>query len=127
MSKKMWWVGIGLLVVIASVVFLIEQRSKVIRHFLDNVVYNNYNHYMPCAKWPAEEEVQQTLDTYDETIQSIHSVNPGNVGIEVDTYTCPGKADLVIWYASHADREVIETYLSDDMMFFGVPVRLQNR
>jgi hypothetical protein len=40
--------------------------------------------------------------------------------------TCPGKADIVIWYASHAQRLVIEGILGADR-FFGIPYRLRNQ
>lgn len=127
MKTKKWCVAIVLVFVIASILYLFEQRTKVIRHFLDDVVYDNYNHYLPCSRWPTEEDVRRILNDHDGLLQDIEAVNPGNVGIEVDNSTCPGKADLVIWYASHSDRESIEAYLSDELLFFGIPVRLSNR
>ena len=53
-------------------------------------------------------------------------MNPGLVGVDVDASACPGKADLLIWYASHQDRLAIEKILAADT-FFGIPFRLQNR
>ena len=48
------------------------------------------------------------------------------MGIDIDETTCPGKADLLIWYASHENRLEIERIIADER-FFGVPYRLQNR
>ncbi len=59
-------------------------------------------------------------------VRAIEAVNPGRVGVDVDASTCPGRADLLIWYASHADRLAIERLIGSDT-FFGIPYRLENR
>jgi hypothetical protein len=48
------------------------------------------------------------------------------VGLDVDELTCPGRADVVFWYATHRDRLRIESLIGGDR-FFGIPYRLQNR
>ena len=40
---------------------------------------------------------------------------------------CWDKADLTIWYNDRADRQEIETFLSEDLLFFGIPVNLDGR
>jgi hypothetical protein len=87
---------------------------------------DNENHYLPCDKLPTESEVRAIVQQHQDIIQAIEQVNPGLVGVDVDSLTCPGKADLVIWYASHQNRLEIKTIIGNDR-FFGVPYRLQNR
>jgi hypothetical protein len=105
---------------------LVESQTKWAHRLYDDLALDNKNHYLPCEKWPTAGKVMQAIDDHKETLERIEQVNPGNVGTEVDTATCPGKADLLIWYASHGDREAIEQILMGDT-FFGVPYRLQNR
>jgi hypothetical protein len=57
-------------------------------------------------------------------VEAIEGVNPGFVWVEVDD-SCPGKADIVIYYASHQDRLAIEEIIGRET-FFGVPYRLRN-
>lgn len=104
----------------------IETRTKIIRRFYDNVVMDNWNHYLPCEELPSETEVNAILLQHLDMIQKIEQVRPGLVGVEVDTSICPGKADMLIWYASHKNRLEIEAILAGET-FFEVPIRLQNR
>jgi len=104
----------------------IETRTKIIRRFYDNSIMDNWNHYLPCEEFPSETEVRSIVQQHQDMILKIEQVHPGLVGVDVDPSTCPGKADLLIWYASHQDRLEIETIL-DSKTFFGIPYRLQNR
>ena len=112
--------------VICMAVIAVEARTKIVRRFFDNRVYDNWNHYLPCEELPTEAEAIAIIQQHQDIIQVIERVNPGLVGVEVDSSTCPGKADLVIWYASHQNRLDIENIIGSDM-FFGAPYRLQNR
>jgi len=106
--------------------FILEAQTKVIRHTIDDVIYDNWNHYLPCEKLPLEAEVRKVVDEHQDIIRKIEQVNPGLVGVEVHAATCPGKADLLIWYASHQNRLDIEEIIAGET-FYGVPFRLQNR
>ncbi len=113
--------------------FLLEAQTHLVRRAITDLVYDNRNHYLPCEKLPAENEVRRVLAERQEVIRQIEMVNPGSVGVEIGT-SCPGKADLVIWYASHENRLAIEAILADttgagstEETFFGIPYRLQNR
>lgn len=87
---------------------------------------DNKNHYLPCDKLPTEVEVNRTVQVHQNIVEAIEKVNSGLVGVEIDTTTCPGKADLLIWYGSHTDRIQIEKIIDGDT-FFGIPYRLNNR
>ncbi len=105
---------------------LIETRTHSIRRLVDDVIYDNRGHYLPCEQLPEISLVESVVAGRRDVIRQIEQIHPGNVGVEVDATTCPGKADLLIWYASHADRLRIEAILDADT-FFGIPYRLQNR
>ena len=68
----------------------------------------------------------QVVDEHQDLIQEIEQMNPGFVGVEIDTFTCLGKADLVFWYGGHEERLAIERIINNDT-FFGIPYRLHNR
>jgi hypothetical protein len=102
-----------------------EAQTKVLRHTIDNFVYDNKNHYLPCKKLPPEAEVRTIVQDHQDVIQAIERVNPGFVGVEIDT-SCAGKADLLIWYGTHENRLEIERIIGGDT-FFGIPYRLNNR
>ncbi len=112
--------------VICLAVLVIETRTKFVRHFYDNFILDNWNHYLPCEALPTETEVRTIFQQHPDMIRKIEQINPGLIGIEVDPSLCPGKADLIIWYASHQDRLEIEALIQSDT-FFGIPYRLQNR
>jgi hypothetical protein len=112
-------------VICLGALLAVEGQTKIVRRAIDNIVYDNRNHYLPCEKLPGEAEVNQVIQEHWAVIRSIEQVNPEYVGVEVELI-CPGKADIVIWYASHEDRVAIENIIGGSA-FFGVPYRLQNR
>jgi len=119
-------VGFVTLVVLACLCLaIVEARTKVLRHTIDNLVYDNKNHYLPCEKLPTEAEARRIVQEHQDVIRAIEQVNPGFVGVEIDR-PCGGKADLVIWYGTHEDRLEIERIIGAGT-FFGVPYRLNNR
>ena len=126
MNKSSKIIAIVSIVVVACLfLVVVEAQTKVLRHTIDNFVYDNKNHYLPCEKLPTEAEVREIVQEHHDVIQAIEQVNPGFVGIDIDT-SCAGKADLLIWYASHASRLEIEKIIGGDT-FFGIPFRLNNQ
>jgi hypothetical protein len=127
MSKNWKKIVPPLVILIACLgMIAIESQIKIVRRIYDNFVLDNKNHYLPCEELPTESDVSRIVEQHQDKIQAIEQVNPGFVGVEIDTFTCPGQADLMIWYASHQDRLAIEEIIGSDT-FFGVPYRLQNR
>jgi hypothetical protein len=90
------------------------------------LILDNRNHYLSCEELPTVAEVRRVLVAHQDVIDKIKQVNPGFVGVEVDTSTCPGKADIIFWYGTHQDRLLIESIISDDI-FYGIPYRLRNQ
>ena len=127
MSKS--WKTTAIVTIIVTLclgALFVEAQTKIIRRALDDLIYDNKNHYLPCDKLPTEVEVNQVVQEHQNIVEAIKKVNPGLVGVEIDSTTCPGRADLLIWYASHENRLEIEKIIGDNT-FFGVPYRLGNR
>jgi len=106
-------------------ILLIEIQTKVVRRWVDDVLYDNRNHYFPCEQLPSASEVERIIGERQDIIHQIEAVNPGFVEIEVNTCG-EGNADITFWYASHKDRITIEQIIGSDT-FFGVPYNLHNR
>lgn len=88
-------------------------------------ILDNREHGLPCEALPTPDEVKQVLTEHPDLVQEIEAVHPGYVTVEIDELTCPDRADIVIYYPSHQDREKIEAILQSNT-FFGVPYRLRN-
>jgi hypothetical protein len=106
--------------------WIVESQTNFFRKIYDDVILDNRNHYLSCEQLPSEEEVRRVMEAHQDTIEKIEQVNPGFVGTEMDTSTCPGKADILFWYGTHQDRLQIESLIADDT-FYEVPYRLENR
>ncbi len=127
MSKS--WKTTAIVTIIVTLflgALFVEAQTKIIRRALDDLIYDNKNHYLQCDMLPTEAEVNQVVQDHHDIVEAIKKVNPGLVGVDIDSTTCPGRADLLIWYASHENRLEIEKIIGDDT-FFGVPYRLRNQ
>jgi len=117
--------AVVVLVILCAGILLIESQTKIIRRWIDNVVYDNQNHYLACEQLPSISEVEKVLEEHRDMVDQIEAVNPGFVGVEV--HPCGnGNADITFWYDSHQDRIMIEQIIGNDT-FFGVPYNLHNR
>jgi len=124
--KKILLRLLALAMLICLGALVIESQTNIIRRLYDNLVLDNTNHYLSCNELPTEKETISVLQGHQDVVHAIEAVNPGLVGIDIDSLTCPGKADLLIWYASHQNRLEIENIIQNDT-FFGIPYRLENR
>ena len=113
-----------ILLIVAAVI--VEKQTLILRRVVDARLYGSYFHYMACEELPSDAEVRQALGDHADIAEAIREVNPGNVGIMIGS-PCWDKADLTIWYNDRADREEIEKFLSEDLLFFGIPVNLDGR
>ena len=113
-------------IVICLGVTIAEIQMNFIQRLMDNVLYDNRNHYLSCEQLPTVSKVMQVVEEHQDLIQEIEQMNPGFVGVEIDTFTCPGKADLVFWYGGHEERVAIENIINNGT-FFEIPYRLHNR
>ena len=109
-----------------AIATMVELQFKVLRRAYDYFILDNRNHYLSCQDLPPRIEVERIMEQHSDVIQQIQRVAPGFVGVEIDSLTCEGKADLLIWYGTHQQRVAIEQIIAGDT-FFGIPYRLQNR
>jgi FKBP-type peptidyl-prolyl cis-trans isomerase 2 len=109
-----------------TIVAIVEMQFKILQRGYDHFIMDNRNHYLSCQDLPIKVEVERVVEEQRDVIQQIQEVAPGFVGVEIDSLTCEGKADLLIWYGTHQQRVAIEQIIGSDT-FFGIPYRLQNR
>jgi hypothetical protein len=107
-------------------IWILEAQTTFFRRAYDEIVLDNRNHYLSCEQQPVEAEVKRVMDEHQDVIKKIEQINPGFVGVEMETSICPGKADLLFWYGTHEDRLLIEDIIAGET-FYGIPYRLQNR
>jgi hypothetical protein len=125
LRKNIYLLLIGILLLCMGVA-IVEAQLKIVRRAYDHYVLDNRNHYLACKDLPTKIEVEEIVEQHRAVIQQIEEIAPGFVGVEIDLFTCKGKADLLIWYGTHQQRLAIEKIVTTDT-FFGIPYRLQNR
>ena len=114
-----------ILVIVCIGMSLVVAQSNFFKGLYNDLVLDSKDHFLSCDELPSVAEVEQVVDSHQDTIDKIKQVNPGSVFVQIDTATCPGKADIVILYGTHQNRLEIEQIIDDDT-FFGVPYRLAN-
>ena len=119
------YILLGLLLVCVMII-AVEVQFKAIQRVYDNLVLDNRNHYLTCKDLPTKSEVETVVQQHSDVIQQIQQVAPESVNVEIDTSLCEGKADVLISYGTHEQRNAIEKIINGDT-FFGIPYRLQNR
>ena len=121
-KKRRFWVAIAILMV--GLVFLFQ--SHLIQRILSDVVYDNYDHYLPCERLPLVAEVEAVVADHAGTVNQIQAVAP-DVRFSLEKQICGGAdhTDIVIYYPAHSHREQIEKILGGKT-FFGIPVRWIN-
>jgi len=105
---------------------ILEGQTKFLRRTYDDLILGNKYHYLSCEELPPEQEVIQTMAEHEVELERIRQVSPGFVDVEIDSQTCPGKADLLIWFGTQRDGELIGEIIGGER-FHGIPYRLQNR
>ena len=100
-------------------------RGHLLGRLYNDVVLDNYDHFLPCERLPTSTEVYRIAEEREDVLKAIKDVNAGHIFVEIDDHTCPGRADIIISYATHGDRLAIEEILSGHT-FLGVPCRLRN-
>jgi len=121
---KVWKGGREVLVVLILTPFILAACQGGYSKFYE-VIFGNQEHGLICEQLPTVESVDQTLAEHEDTVEQILAINPGYVFLAVDRESCPGRADIIIWFATRDDSRKIQAILGD-RTFFGVPVRLRN-
>ena len=116
--------GTALLGALALAIF--EANTYYMRNRVLESVYGASPHRVPCDKLPTPDEVRRVLSEHSQVVSEIKSINPGFTVVEINTMKCPGKADILILYASASDREAIKAILGDGKYLYGVPYDMKN-
>lgn len=119
-------IAICILILLVVILAATEPFAHLFHRLADNFLYNNYHHYLSCSELPDQEGVEKTVDEHSETVEKIKNINPEDVEFIIDSWNCPGKASIVIYYASKGQRSQIDEILPDKT-FFGIPISLINR
>ena len=121
-KKTMIWLA-SLLLLIGLVALY---QTHVIQRIVDDVLYDNYNHYVPCNRLPLAAEVEKVVADHSAVVDQIQAISP-DVQVKVVKQTCDSAdhADIAIYYPGHTQREQIELLLGGKT-FFGVPARWIN-
>lgn len=122
-----WWqylVGIsaGGLLALA----IVEINTVYLRDLVSVSIYGTKPHRIPCDEWPTSEEVEQALDRHTDVIRRIENVKPGGIDLSINTRSCPGRAELYIYYPARRHINEINMIIGDEKYFFGVPYTLRN-
>lgn len=101
-------------------------QSHVLQRIFDDVLYDSYNHYVPCNRLPLAAEVEKVLADHGAVVDQIQAISP-DVQVKIVKQTCSGaeRAEIVIYYPVHAHREQIGGMLGGNT-FFSVPTRWIN-
>jgi len=125
MKKKKWVWLVMVIVLVILAMFLFENKTRLLHRIVDEVLYNNYHHYLLCEDLPDIETVERQLNQFDSTVKQIESLSEGNVALEVDRSSCPGKGSIKIYFPSRSVRQRIEEILGEKS-FHGIPLDLIN-
>ena len=125
-STRFGLIALILILILCVGIWILEAQTKFLRKAYNEIVLDNRGHYLSCEQLPSEVEARRVMESHENELQRIEQINPGFVGVELDTSTCPGQADILFWYGTHQDRLLIEDIIAGDT-FYGLPYRLENR
>jgi len=100
-------------------------RGNVLGRLYNEVVLDDYDHFLPCEELPSAAQVRRIVEEHEDIVRAIQEINPGHIFVEVDYSSCLGRADIIVSYATHQDRLAIEEILGGHS-FYGVPCRFRN-
>ena len=110
------WTVVALAILVA-VSFVVVQALRITQELADSAG-------KPCTELPPAEVAQATLEKNQELVRRLDKVRPNSVSVYPDPDRCPGRADIVVTYATVDDYRKLKQILGDD--FDGVPYRLLN-
>ena len=123
-----YFLGVLLLgvLVLVLVLTIFETRTYYVRDLLIETTYGPKPHRVPCDQWPTPDEVRQALNEHSQFVKQIESINPGYTFVNINTLSCPGRADIRILYATASDRRAIELIVGEGKYIWGIPYQMSN-
>jgi len=123
---KRWRRLLIALLVVVIVFMASEPFTHLFHRIADALIYNNYHHYLPCSSLPMLGDVEKIVTQHSDVLERIQNLDPSIIQVVTDTWTCPGKASIIVYYATHDQSTQIKEILPDKT-FFGIPLSLINR
>ena len=114
-----------ILALVLVILVLLESSTHFVQRIIDDVLYDNYHHYLQCEDLPEITAVETAVSENQDVIREIEGLAEGQVTISVDASSCPGRGSIAIYFPSHTVREQIEDILGGKS-FYGIPVTLIN-
>ncbi len=115
------------------VIFVSALNRQFIVKTYSNLVLVNSEQFLPCEQLPEIEKVEQKYEENQELRIQLQQISP-NLAVSVerdkaadiglDTWQCPGKADILITVQSEEHRQNISQIVGNS--FDGVPYRIIN-
>ena len=121
MKKRAILLAAGSVVILGLAILFI---THVPQRLVDDLLYDNYNHYRSCEQLPLAAEVEKILADHADMVDQIKVIS-GEMSIEKRACGGAEHADIVIYYPGHAQRMQIEQLLGGKT-FFGIPARWIN-
>ena len=121
-----WQYLVGTLAVGLLALAIVEINTAYLRDFLSVSIYGTRPHRIPCDDWPTRDEVEQTLKRHTGVIRRIEFIGSGSVDLSINTWSCPGKAELYIYYPAKRHIKEIRTIIGDEKYLSGIPYTLRN-
>ncbi len=119
--------ALGVVALASLVVLLLDndvfcsQRGQLV----DRLIHHGRAHCVPCEDLSSFLNAMRAISEHQDTERQIEEVNPGFVDVFVNSWSCPGKGDIHINYATGRDRTEIERIIGAET-FFGIPYNLFN-
>ena len=81
MRKRITPILLAMMIFLCLAAFILEAKTKILHRAIDDRVYDNRNHYLPCGKLPQEAEVRKVVEMHADAIPFAEPVNQEEVGI----------------------------------------------
>jgi hypothetical protein len=138
-------------IIISSSLILLERKNHFFSKIWNDKMLDNKENYVPCDKKPNLEKVDKVVNENKDILEKIikeigkryrkddilpywddgivkDAKNSSYVWIswgQAENCKDGDSGEIIFWYLSHSDREIIEKHIQGDT-FFGIPYKLRN-
>jgi len=74
-----------ILALVLVILVLLESSTHFVHRIIDDVLYDNYHHYLQCEDLPEIAAVENAVTEHQDNIREIESLAEGQVTVNVDT------------------------------------------
>ena len=110
---------------VIAFLIIVEVRTYHSQDLIAESIYGSAPNRLPCDEWASPAEVERAISDNPRMVQRIMSVHE-RARLIIDTWTCPGKAELVVYLPTREAIEEVKDMFEDYRLIFGVPSALGN-